>query len=104
VLLSEGARVIKTPTQTPKANAFAERWVRTARQECLDHILILGRRHLLRTLREFEGHYNGARPHRGLKLACPSPPVPSRPSGTTGTVWRRDRLSGMIHEYYRETA
>ncbi len=101
VFRSEGARIIKTPIRAPKANAFAERWVRTARRECLDHILILGRRHLERTLGEFVGHYNAGRPHRGLKLACPSP---RGLSGTAGTVRRRDRLGGLIHEYYRAAA
>jgi putative transposase len=52
VFRTEDVRIIKTPTRAPKANAFAERWVRTARRECLDHILILGRRHLERVLRE----------------------------------------------------
>jgi transposase InsO family protein len=95
---TEGVKIVKTPIRAPKANAFAERWVRTARLECLDHILILGRRHLERTLQEFVGHYNAGRPHRGLKLACPSP---RSLSGTADTVRRRDRLGGLIHEYYR---
>ena len=102
VLRTEDARVIKTPVRAPRANAFAERWVRTARKECLDHLLILGRRHLERTLREFEGHYNAARPHRGLRLSSPSAPTISPPS--VGAVRRRDRLSGLIHEYFREAA
>jgi transposase InsO family protein len=102
VFRTEGVRVIRTPIRAPKANAFAERWVRTARRECLDHLLILGRRHLERVLRDFSSHYNAERPHRGLRLARPSPPTPS--SSASGAVHRRDRLGGMIHEYHREAA
>jgi putative transposase len=101
VFRTEDARVIKTRIRAPKANAFAERWVRTARRECLDHLLVLGRRHLERTVREFEGQYNAGRSHRGLQLACPSPPTTTSPSGTLSAVRRRDRLGGLIHEYYR---
>jgi len=71
VFWTEDARVIKTPIRAPRANAFAERWVRTARRECLDHVLILGRRHLERTLREFEGHYNAGRPTQGIAAGLP---------------------------------
>ena len=103
VFRTEAVKIIKTPIRGPKANAFAERWVRTARRECLDHLLILGRRHLERVLREFAGHYNAERPHRGLRLTPPSPPTSSG-SLTTGAVRRRDRLGGVIHEYHREAA
>ena len=102
VFRTEGARIIKTPVRAPKANAFAERWVRTARRECLDHLLVLGRRHLERVLREFARHYNENRPHRGLQLAVPEP-SPCETSGD-GRVSRRDRLGGLIHEYYRQAA
>jgi transposase len=103
VFRTEGVRVVKTPIRAPKANAFAERWVRTARRECLDHLLILGRRHLERVLREFAAHYNAERPHRGLRLAPPSPPTSSS-SISSGAVRSRDRLGGLVHEYYREVA
>src|SRR6266542_3637661 len=103
VLRTEDVRIIKTPIRAPKANAFAERWVRTVRRECLDHVLILGRRHLERVLREFAAHYNAERPDRGLRLARPSPPTSSS-SVSSGTVRRRDRLGGIIHEYHREVA
>ena len=62
VFRSEGVEIIRTPIRSPKANAFAERFVRTARSECLDWILILNRRHLERVLRVFVQHYNGHRP------------------------------------------
>ncbi len=98
---SEGIAIIKTPVRAPKANAIAERFVRTVRSECLDWLLIVNRRHLERVLCVFVDHYNGHRPHRSLNLA---PPVPTarklrlvRPP-TTG-VERRDRLGGLVHEY-----
>jgi putative transposase len=56
------------------ANAHAERWVRTVRQECLDWLLILGKRQLERTLRTYIDHYNRQRPHRALGLTAPDPP------------------------------
>ena len=103
VFRTEGVKIVKTPIRAPKANAFAQRWVRTVRGECLEHLLILGRRHLERVLREFAGRYNSERPHRGLRLARPSPSTPSS-SLRTGAVRRRDRLGGLIHEYQREAA
>ena len=71
VFRSEGTRVILTPIRAPDANAFAERWVRTVRAECLDWMLILGRRHLDRVLRTYVEHYDGHRAHRALGLAAP---------------------------------
>ena len=68
VMKSIGARVILTPVRSPRANAFAERFVRTARSECLDWLLIRGELHLDRVLREFVEHYNNERPHRGTDL------------------------------------
>jgi Integrase core domain len=64
----EGINVIHTPIRAPQANAYAERFVRTIRAECLDWLLILGRRHLERVLRVYTTHYNRERPHRGLGL------------------------------------
>jgi putative transposase len=64
-----GAEVILTPIQAPNANAVAERWVGTVRQECLDHLLIAGRRQRVRVLRIYVEHYNRHRPHRGLRIS-----------------------------------
>jgi len=98
---TEGIEIIHTPVKAPKANAIAERFVGTVRQECLDWLLITHRRHLHRVLREFLEHYNGHRPHRALSLAPPQASRPAQRLATSAipTVVRRDRLGGLIHEY-----
>jgi len=98
VFETEGVRVIRTPIRAPRANAFAERFVRTVRSECLDHVLVYDRRHLERVLRTYVVHYAEERPHRGLHLAVPSG-RPAGPRPTRSAVRRRDLLSGLIHEY-----
>jgi putative transposase len=99
VFTSEGIEIIKTPVRAPKANAIAERFVRTARAECLDWLLIMNRRHLERVLRVFADHYNSHRPHRSLNLKPPDPSARElhavRPS--TATIERRDRLGGFTN-------
>jgi len=70
VFRSEGVDIVRSP----KANAVCERWVGTIRRECLDHVLVLGRRHLERVLASYVAHYNGSRPHRSLDLQSPEPP------------------------------
>jgi putative transposase len=101
IFASEGIEIIKTPVRAPKANAIAERFVRTARTECLDWLLIVNRRHLERVLRVFVDHYNSHRPHRSLDLAPPDPDAPTlhvvRSPGAG--IERRDRLGGLIHQY-----
>jgi putative transposase len=99
VFRSEGVKVIRTPIQAPNANAHAERWVRTLRADCLDRILILGRRHLEHVLRVYRSHYNEHRPHRALHLLPPNGRDPTQPSATAAAVHRCDRLGGLIHEY-----
>ena len=98
VFRTEGIKVIRTPVQAPNANAFAERWVRTVRAECLDRILILGRRHLEHVLRVYRRHYNEHRPHRALQLLPPNGRDPTPLTAPSG-FRRRDLLGGLIHEY-----
>jgi putative transposase len=74
VLRAEGAEIVLTPVQAPRANVYAERWVGTVRAECLDWLLILGRGHLEEVLRVCVRHYNKHRPHRALSLRAPDPP------------------------------
>ena len=103
VFRSEGIRIVKTPVRAPKANAIAERFVRTVRSECLDWLLILNRRHLEGVLHTYVDHYNRERPHRALELQPPEPDeLQVRSHGAE--IRRRDRLGGLIHEYYRAAA
>jgi len=101
VFRSEGVRVILTPFRAPQANAYAERFVRTARAECLDWLLIVNRRHLQRVLGVFADHYNSHRPHRSLNLTPPGPTAPKLRvmCSSAAGIDRRDRLGGLIHEY-----
>jgi len=98
VFRSEGITVIRTPVQAPNANAYAERWVRTIRADCLDRILILGRPHLEHVLRVYRRHYNEHRPHRALHLLPPDGRDP-KPLHAPDHLQRRDLLGGLIHEY-----
>jgi putative transposase len=100
VLAGEGVRVIRTPLQAPKANAFAERWVGSARHECLDWLIIRGRPHLERVLDEYVDHYNDERPHRGLQLHPPNGRL--RGVNATGAIRCRSRLGGLLRGYSRE--
>jgi transposase InsO family protein len=98
VFRAEGIKVIRTPVQAPNANAFAERWIRTVRADCLDRILILGRRHLEHVLCVYRRHYNAHRPHRALQLLPPDGRDPT-PLTALADLRRRDLLGGLIHEY-----
>jgi putative transposase len=99
---SDGVRVIRTPIQAPNANAHIERWVGSARRECLDQILIFSRRQLERVLSIYVQHYNERRPHRALHLEAPDPSTlastQSEPTAATA-IRQRDLLGGLIHEY-----
>jgi len=100
VFRMEEVRVIRTPIRAPKANAFAERFVRTVRSECLDHVLVYGRRHLDRVLAAYVTHYTEQRPHRGLDLATPRGGASSPARHTERRrIDRRDVLGGLIQEY-----
>jgi putative transposase len=112
VFKAEGTEIVKTPFRTPNANAFAERFVRTIRSECLDHLLVVNEAHLERLLRGYACHYNGHRPHQGLSQEIPAPARTDplavvRASdardrhlrGLSCRIRRHDRMGGLIHEY-----
>ena len=89
---------MKIPPRSPRANAYAERFVLTARAEVTDRMLIFGERHLRLILAEYETHYNGRRPHRSRQL---HPPRPDHPVADLAQkrIKRRPVLAGLIHEY-----
>jgi transposase InsO family protein len=101
VFAATGIEVIKIPPRAPKANAFAERWVRTVRAECLDWVLVWNRGHLEKVLSAYATHYNTARPHRGIELGVPA--ADGEPTLASVDQIRRiervDVLGGLIHEY-----
>jgi transposase InsO family protein len=103
VFASAGVETVKIPPRAPRANAYAERWVRTVRAECLDWTLVWNRRHLQRVLTAYLEHYNTGRPHRGINLDVPMPApmatVTALPAA--GRIERVDVLGGLIHEYRR---
>ena len=99
VLAAAGIRIIRTPVRSPRGNAIAERWISSARRECLNRVLITCERHLRLVVSEYVEHYNVHRPHRTL---CQSPPAGrDHPPATDSNVriLRWDRLGGLIHEY-----
>ncbi|MBK8021924.1 MAG: transposase [Chloroflexi bacterium] len=95
---TEGIEVIKTPVRAPKANAFAERWIRSVREECLDRLIMLDQRHLHIVLSEYIRYYNCGRPHQGIEQRTPIPLPVSTPQGQ---IERRDILQGLIQDYRR---
>jgi transposase InsO family protein len=102
VFRSEDIRIIRTPIRAPRANAFAERFVGTVRRECLDRMLIFGRRHLEHVLADYVVRYNDHRPHRALERQAPltvgtSPASIGDPD--LARLRRTDKLGGLIHEY-----
>ena len=101
VFASEGIEVVHTPYRAPNANAIAERWVRTAREDCLDKVIILNERHLRRVLTEYITYYNCRRPHQGL---AQDSPMGLEVASTKGPIRCRNVLGGIIHDYYREAA
>jgi putative transposase len=100
VLAGAGIEAVKIPPRSPRANAFAERFVLTARAEVTDRMLIFGERHLRLVLAQYEGHYNGRRPHRGRQLRPPRPDYPAADLSQE-RIKRRPVLGGLINEYER---
>jgi len=101
LLSNAGTKVIRLPGRSPNLNAYAERWVRMVREECLDRVIVLNETHLRWALSEFIGHYNERWPHRSLDLRPPKGPVES---SKEGEVIRRQVLGGLVNDYYRKAA
>src|SRR6266566_3002043 len=100
VLADAGIEAVKIPPRSPRANAYAERFVLTARTEVTDRMLIFGERHLRKVLAEYARHYNGRRPHRSRQL---QPPRPDHPAAdhSQERIKRQPVLGGLINEYER---
>jgi putative transposase len=96
-LATAGVRVIRTPLRAPNCNAYADRFVRSIREECLNRVIPLGDRHLRRTLAEFVAHYHGERNHHGLDNELIDRP-PRQTVG--GPIRRRERIGGLLSYYY----
>ena len=96
-----GTQVIRLPVRSPDLNGYAERWVRSLRQECLDRIIILNEAHLRWVLREYVRYYNQRRPHQSLGHLPPEA-LPEYPCH--GEIISRPVLGGLIHDYCRLAA
>jgi putative transposase len=100
VLADAGIEAVTIPPRSPRANAYAERFVLTVRTEVTDRMLIFGQRHLRTILAGYEAHYNGRRPHRSRQLHPPRPDYPVADLSQE-RVKRRAVLGGLINEYER---
>jgi len=93
-----GVQVVQAPFQAPNANAYAERFVRSIKHECLDRLVPLGERHFRRALKEFVDHYHRERNHQGLENRLIDGDAPRR---RAGRICRRQRLGGLLNYYER---
>jgi hypothetical protein len=100
IFTDEGMKMVKTSPQTPRANCYAGRWVRTARAECTGRMLIYDERHLRTVLGKYAGHYNGHRPHQSRRRRPPDHDTQVI-LPLDEPVHRRKILGGVINEYYR---
>jgi putative transposase len=99
ICADEGVKTAKIPPRTPRANCFAKRWVRTARAECTDRMLVYGEQHLVSVLGEYTGHYNRHRPHQSRQRPPDQESQVSVPLDVP--VQQRKVLGGVINEYYQ---
>ena len=102
ILEQRGVKTVRLPAKSPNLNAYAERFVRSIKEECLARIVPLGETHLRYVIREFVAHYHAERNHQGLdnQLITPSGNV----SSLAGRIRRRERVGGLLNYYYRDAA
>jgi len=98
----EGVKPVRCPVRAPNCNAFAERFVRSIKDECLDHMILFGEASLRRALREYVAHFRSERNHQGVGNRLLEPCATG--NSTDGPIQRRDRLGGMLNFYHREAA
>ena len=99
---ASGVVSVKLPARSPNLNAYAERFVRTIKESCLERLILFGEDSVRRAASEFTAHYHRERNHQGLdnKLICPDPTL----LDGAGQVQRRERLGGLLNYYYRAAA
>jgi transposase InsO family protein len=102
VLVDHGIRVVLCPARSPNCNAFAERFVRSIKSECLDRMIFIGHGSLRHALANYAGHYNAERPHQGIGNVLIEPHAPVE--ATSGRVVRDSRLGGLLSYYHRLAA
>jgi putative transposase len=102
ILADSGVKSAKLPPRSPNLNAYAERFVRTIKESCLDRMILFGEDSLRKSVREFIAHYHTERHHQGLGNCLIMPD--SVQVGTTGQIRRRERLGGLLNYYYRDAA
>jgi transposase InsO family protein len=97
-----GIQVIRLPPQSPNLNAYAERFVRSIKDECLDRMIFVGQASLRRAIGQYMAHYHEERNHQGLGNSLIRP-MAGR-AGNAALIQRRSRLGGMLNYYYRAAA
>jgi hypothetical protein len=99
IFVAAGIEPLKLPPQSPNLNAFAERWVRSVRDECLNQLILFGERSLRHVLREYLAHHHHERNHQGLDNLIPFPDGRSEPGN--GKIIKSTRLGGLLNFYHR---
>lgn len=102
LLQASGVTLVRLPPRSPDLNAYAERFVRSIKAECLDRLILIGERHLRWAVTEYLKHYHMERNHQGLENRLISPD--SRIEGRAGSIQRRERLGGLLSYYHRRAA
>jgi transposase InsO family protein len=100
ILRDAGVELVRSAFQAPNMNAFAERWVKSVKTECLDKMILFGQGHLERALREYVAHHHNERPHQGLGNEL----IDGEPPNGVGGVVVRERLGGLLNSYHRTAA
>lgn len=100
ILKSAGLQTLALPPRSPNLNAFAERWVRTIKEECLSGLLLPGPASATKVIREYLNHYNHERPHQGLNNQMPFPTLNPCPPQDLCQLQRKSRLGGLLNTYY----
>jgi transposase InsO family protein len=102
ILEGAGIEPLKLPPRSPNLNAYAERWIRSVKSECLDHLILFGHRSLAYVLQEYLAHFHQERNHQGLDnlIPCPDPRLVQK----AGSVTKAERLGGLLQFHYRQAA